>query len=85
LWLRGLAGTLPEHRPDRIGLVVVPTAEARTIEAHETRPGAAATVDAMFLIHALRESGLTVRIVPAPEPGLTAVTIGGRAVTPPSA
>ena len=66
LWLRGLRGTGTEHRPDRIGLMLTPTTEPRTIEARELWASAATTIDALFLLHALRESGLTVRIVPPP-------------------
>ncbi len=80
LWLHGLRGTGAEHRPDRLGLMLIPTTEPRTIEARELRPGAADSIDALFLLHALRESGLTVRIVGPASPPRVAVTVAGRAI-----
>jgi len=79
LWLRGLRGTAGDHRPDRLGLMLIPTTEPRTIEAREVWNGAAASVDALFLIHELRDAGLTVHVIPAP-PRVTTLTVAGRAV-----
>lgn len=72
LWLRGLHATRPEHRPDRLGLMLVPTTDPSAIEAREIRAGASQSVDAQFLLHDLRAAGLTVRVM---APGVTSLTI----------
>ena len=63
LWLRGLVLTADEHRPDRIGLVLTPTEDERTIVAREVRPGASAEPAARILLAQLRRARLRVLVL----------------------
>lgn len=70
LWLADDRGVLgPEHRPDRIGLVLTDDGEstgpAATVAAREYWPGAAAEPEARRLLSFLGRF-VTVRVIPAP-------------------
>ena len=81
LWLRGLRFTGDGHRPDRSGLMLLPHAAPRTIEAVELVEGAARLPANAGLIETLRKAQLTVVVTNKRRDAghaLTPITVGGR-------
>lgn len=63
LWLSGLSLTGTQHRPDRCGVMLVPTEDPRTVQARELWAGAAAVGSGRELLVSLRRAGVRVVLV----------------------
>mgnify|MGYP006270571377 FL=1 len=82
LWLRGLVLTSEEHRPDRVGLVLAPTEDRRTLVAREVWPGASASPAARLLLTELRRARLRVLVLgPDHHRMLQPITVEGASVS----
>lgn len=77
-WLAGMPLTDDRHRPDRIGLIIIDTADPRAVQVRELWAGAANEGIGKDLIMSLRRARLEVIIVaPGEQKTLTPLTVFG--------
>lgn len=78
-WLDGFPMTGSGDRPDRLGLVLVPTIDPQVIQVREVWENASSETRAQGFITELRRAGLRVELVsPAAQRTLQPLTIFGR-------
>lgn len=78
-WLNGFPMTDASHRPDRLGLILIPTIDPQAIQVREVWPNASQEVRAQHLITELRRAGLRVELVSErAQQSLQPLTVFGR-------